>query len=68
MHVYAEPRLLSISRPSAVENQWAVAAVVAAILGIAVAIVLAVCAFCGTLGSWWSCLNTMWHWLGGGWC
>jgi hypothetical protein len=55
-----------------VDSEWiivlGVAALVAAVLGIAVAIVLAVCNFCGTLGSYWACYNTMISWLRGGWC
>jgi hypothetical protein len=71
--VYRAPLVVSSSKgPRAVDSEWpivlAVAAVVAAILGIAVAVVLAVCTFCGTLGSINACYNTMLHWLRGGWC
>ena len=70
---YRAPLIVSASKgPGAVDSEWpivlGVAAVVAAILGIAVAVVLAVCNFCGTLGSINACYNTMIHWLGGGWC
>ena len=69
VNAYAAPRLVSLpSSPAAVENEWAIAAFVAAILGIALAVVLAVCAFCGTLGSWWSCYHTMVSWIQGYWC
>lgn len=69
VHAYAAPRLMSVPEaPVAVENEWAIAAFVAALLAIAVAIVLAVCAFCGSLGSWWDCYWTMVSWIQGNWC
>jgi hypothetical protein len=66
---YEAPRFVSLPTASRdVDNEWAIAAFVAALLGIAIAIVLAVCAFCGTLGSWWSCYWTMVSWIQGYWC
>ena len=71
--VYRAPTVLSWSKGrDVVDSEWviglAVAGVVAAILAIAVSVVIAVCAFCGTLGSVSRCLSTMWSWLQGGWC
>ena len=66
---YAAPKLVSPPASVApVENEIAIAALVAAILGIYVAIVLAVCNFCGTLGSLWACYWTMVTWSWGWWC
>ena len=71
--VYTSPHVVSWSkRQEVVDSEWvialAIAGVVAAILGIAVAIVLSVCAFCGTLGSISACLWTMTTWSWGWWC
>ena len=71
--VYSAPLVVSRSQGlDVVESEWVivlgVAALVAAVLGIAVAVVLSVCAFCGTLGSYWSCYWTMVTWLEGYYC
>jgi hypothetical protein len=71
--VYSAPLVLSRSRGrDVVDSEWVIAlgiaALVAAVLGIAVAIVLAVCQFCGTLGSYSACYWTMVTWLWGYWC
>ena len=73
VEVYKAPLVVSWSKGrDVVDSEWviglAVAGVVAAALGIAVAIVLAVCNFCGTLGSYWACYYTMISWLRGYWC
>ena len=71
--VYRAPLIVSSSKgPGAVDSEWpivlGVAAIVAALLGIAVGVVVSVCAFCGTLGSVGACYNTMTSWLQGYWC
>jgi hypothetical protein len=71
--VYTAPRLVSRSKGrDVVDSEWiivlAVAGVVATLLGIAVAVVLSVCYFCGTLGSIWACYWTMISWLTFHWC
>ena len=64
VNAYAAPRLMSLPAvPASVGNEIAIAALVAAILGLALMLVLAVCNFCGTLGSWWTCYWTMVHWI-----
>jgi len=69
VNVYAAPRLVSLpAAPASVENEIQIAILVAAVLGIAVLIVLSVCNFCGTLGSYWACYWTMVTWLWGWWC
>jgi hypothetical protein len=73
VNAYAAPRVVSWSKSrEVVDSEWvialAIAGVVAAILAIAVSVVLAVCAFCGTLGSVSACLWTMETWLWGWWC
>jgi len=73
VNVYTAPLVLSRSKGrEVVDSEWiivlGVAALVAAVLAIAVGVVLAVCNFCGTLGSYWACLGTMISWLRGGWC
>ena len=71
--VYAAPRLVSRSKGrDVVDSEWiiilGIAALVAAVLGIGVMIVLSVCQFCGTLGSYSACYWTMVTWLWGYWC
>jgi energy-converting hydrogenase Eha subunit A len=71
--VYTAPRVVSRSKGrEVVDSEWVivlgVAAVVASLLGIAVAIVLSVCYFCGTLGSITACYWTMVSWLNFNWC
>ena len=73
VNVYRAPRVVSWSKGrEVVDSEWiivlGVAALVAAILGIAAGVVVAVCNFCGTLGSYSACYSTMIHWLRGGWC
>jgi H+/Cl- antiporter ClcA len=73
VNVYSAPRLVSRSKGrDVVDSEWVIvlgiAALVAAALGIAVAIVLSVCNFCGTLGSYTACYWTMVTWLWGYWC
>jgi uncharacterized membrane protein len=72
-NVYAAPLVLSRSKGrEVVDSEWVivlgVAALVAAVLAIAVGVVVAVCNFCGTLGSYSACYSTMISWLRGGWC
>jgi energy-converting hydrogenase Eha subunit A len=71
--VYSAPLLVARSKGRAVvDSEWVialgVAALVAAVLGIAVMIVLSVCQFCGTLGSYSACYWTMLTWLWGYYC
>jgi H+/Cl- antiporter ClcA len=71
--VYSAPLVLSRSRGrDVVDSEWVivlgVAALVAAVLGIAVMVVVSVCQFCGTLGSYSACYWTMVTWLWGYWC
>ena len=66
--IYRAPEIQALPGKESVDSEWGVAGVVAAILGIAVSIVLAVCGFCGTLGSVSACYNTMTTWLQGAWC
>lgn len=66
---YEAPRVLSLPLAlTTAENHWAVAAAVAAIVGVPVAIVLSVCSSCGTLQSVTDCYNTMVTWISGGYC
>jgi H+/Cl- antiporter ClcA len=71
--VYRAPRVVSWSKGrEVVDSEWiivlGVAALVAAVLGIAVMVVVSVCQFCGTLGSYSACYWTMISWLHGYWC
>ena len=71
--VYRAPRVVSQSKArDVVDSEWiivlGVAALVAAVLGIAVMIVVSVCQFCGTLGSYSACYWTIVTWLRGYWC
>jgi H+/Cl- antiporter ClcA len=71
--VYSAPLVVSRSRGrDVVDSEWVivlgVAALVAAVLGIAVMVVVSVCQFCGTLGSYSACYWTMISWLRGYWC
>jgi hypothetical protein len=73
VNAYAAPLMVSWSKGrDVVDSEWVialgVAALVAAALGLALALVLSVCNFCGTLGSYWSCYWTMVTWLMGYWC
>ena len=70
---YRAPRVVSWSKGrEVVDSEWVivlgVAALVAAVLGIAVMVVVSVCQFCGTLGSYSACYGTMISWLRGYWC
>jgi uncharacterized membrane protein len=70
---YTAPLIVSRSQGrDVVDSEWiivlGIAALVAAVLGIAVAVVLAVCSFCGTLGSYSACYWTMLTWLWGYYC
>ena len=65
METYVAPRAgASTAEVAVVDAEW-VAAIVAAILGIAVAIVIAVCSECGTMSSVSACLETMRRWING---
>ena len=71
--VYSAPLVVSRSKGrEVVDSEWiivlGVAALVAAALGLALAVVLAVCNFCGTLGSITACYWTMVSWLNFYWC
>jgi H+/Cl- antiporter ClcA len=71
--VYSAPLIVSRSKGrDVVDSEWiivlGIAALVAAVLGIAVMIVLSVCQFCGTLGSYSACYWTMLTWLWGYYC
>jgi uncharacterized membrane protein len=71
--VYRAPRVVSRSNGrDVVDSEWVIAlgiaALVAAVLAIEVGVVLAVCNFCGTLGSYRACLWTMITWSWGYWC
>jgi hypothetical protein len=70
---YTAPRVVSRSKGrDVVDSEWVIvlgiAALVAAALGLVLAVVLSVCNFCGTLGSYWSCYWTMVTWSWGYWC
>lgn len=70
---YTAPRLVSRSKGrDIVDSEWvivlAIVGIVATLLGVAVAIVLSVCYFCGTLGSISACYWTMVSWLNWNWC
>lgn len=71
--VYRAPLVVSRSKGrDVVDSEWVIAlgiaGLVAALLAIDVAIVLAVCNFCGTLGSYRACVWTMITWEMGYWC
>jgi len=69
VNAYAAPRLVSLpAAPAAVDNEWGVAVIVAILLGIAAAVVYAVCWYCGTLYSWQACFWTIYWWIQGYWC
>lgn len=73
VNAYTAPLVVSRSqRREVVDSEWVivlgVAALVAAVLGIAVMVVVSVCQFCGTLGSYSACYWTIVSWLHGGWC
>jgi hypothetical protein len=63
IEAYVSPRLeASTAELAVVDEEW-VATIVAAALGIAVAIVIAVCTSCGAMSSVSGCYNTMKRWL-----
>lgn len=63
---YAAPRLARPEAPAvATESQWAVAAAVAAFLGIAVAVVIYICSVCDAR-SFWACVNAVENYWGPG--
>jgi hypothetical protein len=63
---YVAPRLTTTAGDvDVVDSEWGFAALVAAVLGIAVGTVIAICAICGAR-SFSSCLQAVKDWFNGG--
>ncbi len=65
VNAYAAPRLLYAPTPADVDNEWVVAAAVAAILALPLAVVIFICSVCGAR-SFWDCYWDVINWWGPG--
>lgn len=61
---YATPEIV-LSAEALTEDEWAIAAAVAAFLGIGVAVVAYICSVCGAR-SFWSCVSAVRNYWGRG--